>query len=106
MLACKACSATSRGVSRLVVSMKGLAGVNSSLVSLQSTPTSANPSVLIGKTRKGTRNNFIGLLTRCVPIVILYEYFTNCPLYEGGASLGRTSRYITVKQFRLSKRAT
>lgn len=36
--------------------------------------------------------------TFCVAIVILYEYLTDVPLYDGGASIGSDSLYQTEEE--------
>jgi len=46
----------------------------------------------------GRRSNFICECTRLVPMVILYEYFTAWPLYDGGAFDGIFSLYKTGEQ--------
>ena len=114
---CSVCNAISSGVSLCCVSINGLLGLKSTLslhavISGNSVKQYINytlyilalqfhiylffnsPSLLPLKesTLNGTRNSFITVFTLCVPIVILYEYFTACPLYEGGASLGIVSR--------------
>lgn len=74
LFTCKLCRAISKGVSFCLISRKGLAGVNSSVVSLHNAPASFKTVSHKGRTRIGTLSSLMGLLTLCVPTVILYEY--------------------------------